>query len=402
MQDSLQELIDLFYYHVVAGSSRLDKNVFTPFLNSMPPKDRGSLEKIVDGLLGQGDGESSWNTIADVLFERVKDVKRGGVLITSVIASLVSADLRFSTEITRLFAIRCFQVDRFKQAVLDILTRLALEKETTDAPMFRYAVDCMEAIGMDEQKKEVVFIMLAHNLRAKAGHSILARSALLPQEPDNVFSVFSVCDPICAAVLIQGLSFLDEGRSVLARLVGLIVQQPGPAALGGLGKLYMCAPDDRFGEQVRARARASAVLVAERLGHGVISEIPVSIDLIIGLSLSLGLDSAGNNGLTEAAVKGIVTLIANMEIKEQEFAVFSQAVISILSQVASDPNMLQSFVSGVSSNAGRLYTALRNPETRDQARIVFRVLEHVVESQPQIGRPLPQLRAIVDNYRKFK
>ena len=403
MDDSLQELIDLFYYHVIVGTERLDKALFKDFLKMAPQGSREGLEKVVDGLLGRDEGNSAWDLIADIFFQRVKDIRDGGVLLTSVISSLVAADLRFSTEVARLFALRCFQIDRFKQAVLDILTRIALEKETTDASMFRYAIECMDAMGLDEEKREVAFIMLARNLRGESGHSILVGSGLLPREPDNVLSVFSVCDPACTRVLLQGLSQAEEGARILAQLVGAIVQQPGPAALGGLGKLYMCAPDDPTGEEARARARASVVLVAERLGHGKsIEHAPVSVDLIVGLSLSLGLDSAKGNGLVDASVNGIIELIEKMRITEYEYPAFSQAVISILSQITvSEPEILQMFVTRVSSIAGRLYTALRSPETQRQARVSFRVLQHIIESQSKIGRPLPQLRAIMDNYTKM-
>lgn len=398
MQDPIQEIIDLFYYHVVVGSSRLDRDTFKPVLQDLAPDKKTEYEGLVNGLLGDGNRNSSWQVVADTMFERVNDFRDGGVLITSVIGSLVSADLRFSTKITKLFALRCFQVDRFKQAVLDILIRLALENETIDAPMLEYIVECLETIGMDEQTKENVFIALGRNLHAEAGRLILAKSKLLPQQPEKIFSVFSVCGPVCTSVLIQGMSFMDDRAGLITELADIIIRQPGQFALSGLGKLYMFAADDNFGEQVKARVRASVVLVAERLEDNDITNFPASVELLVGISLSLRLDSSKTRALANTAIMGIVELLENMKVTEFEYPIFSRTVISIISQISSDQDLLHFFVTRISSIAGRLYTYLRNPETRDQARIYFRVLGLIVESQSKIGRPLPVLRAIIENY----
>ena len=91
-----------------------------------------------------------------------------------------------------------------------------------------------------------------------------------------------------------------------------------------------------------------------------------------------------------------------MEISERDIPVFSQAVVYILQHVASDQAMIQMFSGGIGKIAGHLYTALCNPETKQRAETAFCVLENVIQSQSQVGRPLPAIRAIVENYRKQK
>ncbi len=402
MMDPVEEFVDLFYYHAVTGVP-FDKDRFARFLNQVPVESKSELTRMTTGLLGHGNQVNAWELIAERLFDRIADTKGGSVLIPTVIANLIRADSRFSTEVARKFTAKCFQKKKYQQVVTDILVRFALEHERTDAPMYEYTLECLGDLDMDPQQQELVFVMLAKNLHSQAGRLALTQSHLVPTEADHVFSVFSVCDTTCTSVMIQGLANIKHGPDVIASLVGTLVQQPGSTALKSLGKLYICAGNDPFGEEVRARARAAVVLVVERLTKNDIPDLTdVSMDLLIGLSLSLGLGGTQSAVLAKSAVNGILQILKSMEISEQDFPVFSQAVVRILQQVASDRSLLQQFTSGIGGIAGHLYTALRNEETRQQAQTAFRVLEHVIESQSRIGRPLPAVKAIVDNYRKQK